>query len=173
MVTVHSPPAEIVLPSTGELYFLAGPIQGAPDWQKEAITFCDQIGSIDPNIDSLEIANPRRDYLDGQFDYDAQVEWEQRYLRRAATYGGIIFWLARQDHSLPYEKGRPYAQTTRFEFGRSLGWRDFDPTIRVVIGMEPGYKGSERYYKKCAAEQGLKIYSDLGETCAALLSRES
>ncbi len=48
----------------GPLIFLAGPIQGAPDWQSEAISI---IHDIDP---AIAIASPRKDYPEGEFVYE-------------------------------------------------------------------------------------------------------
>src|SRR6516225_6635384 len=90
----------------GPLVFLAGPIQGAPLWQHEAIRL---IAQISP---TLHIANPRRDHSLDEFAYDLQVDWETHYLKRASADGVILFWLAREtDHDC----SRAYAQTTRFE----------------------------------------------------------
>lgn len=57
--------------------FLAGPIQGAPDWQSEAT------GIIRAKRKNIIIASPRKEYLPGDFDYGAQVDWETFHLRRA------------------------------------------------------------------------------------------
>jgi hypothetical protein len=171
MATVHQPPGRIDIPTTRELFFFAGPIQGAPDWQNTGIAVFGELSDRYPKLNDADLANPRRTYMDGTFDYEAQVTWERRALRRAADCGGVVFWFAAQDHSLPYEQGRAYAQTTKIELGRVLGWRDYDPTIAVAIGIEPGYEGgNERYIRSAAAEQGLQVYTELGITCAALVA---
>ena len=46
----------------GPLIFLAGPIQGAEDWQRTAI------GLISRENPALDIANPRGDYSNKKFD---------------------------------------------------------------------------------------------------------
>ncbi len=165
MAIEHRPPAEFHIASHDTLYFVAGPIQGAPDWQKEAFYHID---SLAPRT-GTHVANPRRELIDIDFDYDEQVSWEKRGLWRAAKHGGILVWLAAQDHSLSYKEGRAYGQTTRFEFARAIGWRDYDPFVHVSIGIEPGYDGSERYYRHAAAESGLPVHSTLEEACNYLV----
>lgn len=79
MPVILLPPmyAELV----GPVVFLAGPIQGAPLWQPEAAKLLHEL------MPELHVANPRRDYIPGEFEYDAQVDWETHHLRRAATAG--------------------------------------------------------------------------------------
>lgn len=78
---------------SGPLIFLAGPIRGAPDWQKEATEILKKL-TLD-----IHIASPRRPIKsDDEFtekDYHEQVEWEHHYLDYAAKHGLILFWLAR------------------------------------------------------------------------------
>ena len=166
MVREYTPPEIIEIPLNEELYFLAGPIQGAPDWQRAASGLIAVSANDHANI---HIANPRRDYIDGSFEYEAQVDWEKANLTRAAKCGAALFWFAAQDHSLPYEEGRAYAQTTRVEFGRYIGWRDLRPHIRMSIGIEPGYKGSERYIRHCSKEQKQPVYTTLEDACEKLM----
>lgn len=69
----------------GDVVFLGGPIQGAPDWQSEAI---DIIHGMDSE---LVVASPRKDYPEGTFVYERQVDWETHFLERAAARGIIMF----------------------------------------------------------------------------------
>lgn len=151
------------------LIFLAGPIQGAPDWQNDAVSIMESPHGQRTTRTDTHVANPRRDYINEEFIYGAQVAWEKAGLQRAAKNGAIIFWFAAQDPSQPYEQDRAYAQTSRIEFGRVLGWHDYNPDINIFVGIDEGYKGSERYYKTCAEEKGLRVYSTLeGVTLNAL-----
>lgn len=166
-VSEHQPPVATEIPQSEKLIFLAGPIQGAPDWQKEAIK---TLSNSYIRSDTLHIANPRRaGGLDPDFNdekYEEQVKWEKHHLRQAARQGAIIFWFAAQDLSLQYKEGRPYAQTSRIEFGRVMGWLDYNPAIEVAIGIEPDYEGgSERYFRGCAKEHYLPIFDTLGVVC--------
>lgn len=131
----------VLLPPTigsiaGPVVFLAGPIQGAPDWQSQAITH------FTPHLDHVHIASPRRQDESSQFDYAAQVDWETHHLRRAAETGVILFWLAREAVSVP---GRAYAQTTRFELAEWKVRHERDGA-RLVIGIEEGFTGA-RYIR--------------------------
>lgn len=70
----------------GPVVFLAGPIQGTADWQTVAT------GLIldDPDLGHVTVANPRTTpNADGKtpnadFHFESQVDWESRWLRRAA-----------------------------------------------------------------------------------------
>lgn len=123
---------------SGPVIFLAGPIQGAKDWQGEAIRI---IHAIDPEI---TIASPRREYLDGEFVYEKQVDWETKYLRTAASDGVILFWLAKE---LEHDRKRAYAQTSRFELAE---WkiRHECGGAKLVIGIEDGFTGGKVYQEE-------------------------
>src|SRR5260221_14650142 len=100
MTEVFLPPDD-QCPSNRPLIFLAGPIQGCRDWQKEAIEI---LGRLAP---TANIANPRRNYLPGGFEYSAQVDWETHHLQLAGQNGVILFWLEREkDH----DPNRAFAQ---------------------------------------------------------------
>ena len=90
----------------GPADFSSGPDSKVRQWQMNAIEL---IRTLSPDI---HIANPRRDYLPGEFVYAAQVNWESHYLRHASADGVILFWLARE---AVHQCDRAYAQTSRFE----------------------------------------------------------
>ena len=141
----------------GKLIFLAGPIQGAEDWQKKAISL------ITDGNESISIASPRGGYEYRKFDYDTQVNWETFYLNRAAQEGLILFWLAKEkEHSCD----RSYAQTTRYELAEWLTKHQQNPDIKLAIGIEPGFTG-ERYIRKRIGEDcpELRIESTLEAVC--------
>lgn len=139
------------------LIFLAGPIQGAEDWQKSAAEI---IWKLNPNIC---IASPRRDYLDGEFVYEKQVDWETHYLGQAAKKGVILFWLAKEQN---HDHERAYAQTSRFEIAE---WkvRHENNGAKLVIGIESGFTGA-RYIKRRFSQDcpGVPILDSLKQTCA-------
>jgi hypothetical protein len=127
------------------IVFLAGPIQGAVDWQADA---CKRFEYIAQN-DELRIANPRKEYLDKEFDYASQVDWEIDHLTQASRHGVILFWLAREEE---HDCHRSYAQTTRWElavwFQKMITANDLDDhPIKIVLGIEEGFSG-ERYIRK-------------------------
>jgi hypothetical protein len=151
---------------TGPVIFLAGPIQGAPLWQDQAVALLlDQAPPI-------HIASPRRKYTPGEFEYDAQVDWETHYLRRAAKEGCILFWLANE---ATHRCDRAYAQTTRFELAEWKLRHERDGT-KLVVGIENGFTGAK--YIKRRFEQDcprVPLCVTLEETCrtaAQLASRE-
>ncbi|CAN5379415.1 hypothetical protein BH10PAT3_BH10PAT3_3000 [soil metagenome] len=164
MAIEHQPPNGFKLPSHEKLIFLAGPIQGAQDWQAQAIDLLDT---------NFHVANPRHDYGDIVFDEAhkiKQVRWEKHQLVRAAQHGGIIFWFAAQDQSLKYEEGRAYAQTTRIEFGRAFGWKDFKPSVNISVGIDPHYEGGNDFYiRDTAAELNIPVRDRLLIVCRDVL----
>lgn len=152
---------QLLLPSTyleleGPVIFLAGPIQGTSDWQAEAIAI---IRKIDPE---MHIASPRRSNVNSKFDYDAQVDWETFYLRRAAQEGVILFWLASEEIPTP---GRAFAQTSRFELAEWKVRHERDGA-RLAVGLSPDFSG-RRYIKKRFSQDcpSVPLCSTLQETC--------
>ena len=136
--------------------FLGGPIQGAPDWQAEAI---DIIHDYDSDI---VVASPRYDYSDRKFVYEKQVDWETHYLRRAAKHGSILFWLANQVEATP---SRSYGQTSRFEFGE---WKKSHELgqAKIAVGAEPDF-GNVRYITRRLSQDcpEIKIHNNLVDLC--------
>jgi hypothetical protein len=141
----------------GPVVFLAGPIQGAKNWQKDAIGL---ITGLNP---SINIASPRGDYSVKRFDYDTQVDWETHYLNKAADYGAILFWLAKEDE---HKCDRSYAQTTRFELAEWLTKHGHDKRINLSIGVENGFTG-QRYIRKRIGQDypELPIFDTLDDVC--------
>lgn len=139
----------------GPLIFLAGPIQGAADWQAEAIQL------IREESPELNIATPRSP-PPWHGDFHAQTVWEHVHLERAARHGVIMFWLAKE-HEHVCE--RAYAQTSRFE----LGWKMQESIAGgnpLVVGFEPGFS-NERYlrFTLCRKAPHVPLCSSLSETC--------
>ena len=140
----------------GPIIFLAGPIRGAQDWQGEAIKI---IHRINPQI---SIASPRREYLDGEFVYERQVDWETKYLRRSAKNGVILFWLSKE---FEHDHGRAYAQTSRFELAEWKMRHEHDGA-KLVIGIEDGFTGA-RYIRRRFSQDcpNVLILNSLEDTC--------
>jgi hypothetical protein len=140
----------------GPLVFLAGPIQGATDWQDDGISY------FTAHAPGLSIASPRRSYLPGTFDYAAQVDWETHHLRRAAVKGVIVFWLAAE---AVHDCKRSYAQTTRFELAEWKIRHERDG-VQIVVGVEDGFSGA-RYIRRRFAQDcpAVPIVSTLEEAC--------
>lgn len=140
----------------GEVIFLAGPIQGGPEWQYQAAAIIHDLNS------QLVIACPRKNYVENGFIYEKQVDWETHYLNRAARAGAIMFWLAAQVEETP---GRAYAQTTRFELGEWKA-RHQQSGVKLIVGIEEGF-GNERYIRRRLGQDcpNIPILSSLKETC--------
>lgn len=100
--------------------FLAGPVQGAAEWQFK-MPFIDDVVWLSPRRRELVVKN---------FDYNEQVEWETHALRMANI---VIFWIPEPAEDV---SGRSYAQTTRFELGEN-----FARGKRIIIGAYKGFPG--------------------------------
>lgn len=110
--------------------FLAGPIQGGPDWQNTM-----------PEIDDIVWLSPRRPvYPVPNFNYSEQVQWETDALRMANI---VIFWIPEPTEDI---SGRSYAQTTRFELGENLARGK-----RIILGAYKDFPG--RKYLVAKAEK--------------------
>ena len=150
------PPEIVELEAAAKVIFLAGPIQGAIDWQSQAVEYLQTL------TEEIYLANPRRHYLGDDFFYEAQVDWETHYLRRAAAKGTILFWLS-AEHS--HHPQRAYAQTTRFELAEWKIRAERDQ-VNLVLGIEAGFSNS-RYIRRRFAQDAprVPILDDLDQTC--------
>lgn len=156
-----SPP--LILPQAERTIFLAGPIQGTHDWQAEAIEY---ISVLAPEI---AIASPRRDYMDAEFVYANQVNWETKHLERAGFAGAILFWLAKErDHNCD----RSYAQTTRFELAEWITRHQLQGA-KICVGIEPDYSGARYVRHRLASLPGIPLCESLEETCQAVVGLAS
>ena len=144
-----------------KIIFLAGPIQGSRDWQKDAIDI------ISKSKVDVDIANPRREYLNDEFVYEAQVDWETKFLNKAGENGVILFWLAKEEK---HYCERPHAQTTRFELAE---WKVKHQLLgrNIVLGIEEGFTNkryiTRRFTQDCPS---IKICNTLEETCEEAIS---
>ena len=156
MAAILFPPQ--IKPVDGPLVFLAGPIQGAPDWQSEAIRWFQE------HAPNWNVASPRRQYPPDKFEYAAQVDWETHYLRRAAANGAILFWLP---PPVVEVKGRSYAQTTRFELAEWKVRHERDG-VNLVVGLDDAFTGARyirhRFGQDCPR---VPIVPTLEEACQA------
>lgn len=149
------------------MIFLAGPIQGAPDWQKEAITLFDKYGWNDHVV-----ASPRRDEDSWQGDYEGQVEWEHHYLNRAAYKGTIMFWCPKE---AVHDCNRDYSQTTRQEMGKWFELSSESGYAPVVVGLGEGFPGAKYITHDLTNHYShiLPIYSTLEDTVKGTIDKIS
>ncbi len=151
----HRPALDAAWRGGAPLVFLAGPIQGARDWQREAAVY---LLDLDPRI---LVANPRRSVWEtlAPDAFDVQVDWETRYLRKASI---VLFWLAEeQEHVCT----RAFGQTTRFELAEWKLRHEIDG-VKIVVGISDGFSGA-RYLRRRFAQDcpDVPICASLPETC--------
>jgi hypothetical protein len=161
---------EIVFPPkltelTGPTVFLAGPIKGSERWQDMAIEY------LAKNAPYLNIASPRRaldrakDYTEN--DYISQVDWESHYLRVAANTGVILFWFAKET---THYCERPFARTTRIEFGEWLAHHDLEGT-ELVVGFEEGFDGDKYIRHRLQNFPKIAIAENLDEALQYVINK--
>lgn len=147
--------------------FLAGPIQGAANWQEEAVKLLTAEWEKEKNrlnrlpgirMPDLLIFNPRRSDDTWKYEFEKQVDWETHYLAQAADSGAILFWLAKE---YEHDCARAYAQTTRFELAEWATKFDSD----FVVGIEDGFPGAK--YIKYRLGAVTSIYTSFQATCTA------
>ncbi len=144
------------------LYFLAGPIRGAEDWQKEAIRM---LASKDRDCYIICPCRYTKQHELYHFaaslltanqivvsKFRSQTLWERYYLMLASYYGAIIFWLPQENKIAPrrIEDG-PYARDTMSEIGRwsirsayQLGLtinNKIQKRVNIVVGIEKDFLG--------------------------------
>ena len=149
-------------PFKGPILFLAGPIQGAADWQHEAIKWFRRQQHGD-----FSIASPRRIGREsqkfGNRKFASQVGWESHHLRLAAEQGVVMFWLAREENHCCY---RAFAQTSRFEIAEWMVRAQLS-RVRLVVGIDPKFSGRryllQRFAEACPA---IPILDSLETTCS-------
>lgn len=134
--------------------FLAGPIQGAPDWQET----CKQ----GFQGDEVVFLNPRRSGdISGKMtdpEYANQVKWETEGLRMSDA---VLFWIPPMAEKI---EGREYAQTTKLELIENLGRGK-----KIILGISPGAVSGERYLKLKAKEYGVEIVHETLDSCLSEL----
>lgn len=153
---VYTPIEYIPQEVTKPVIFLAGPIQGAADWQSQATE------SITKTSRNLIIASPRKTHLDQSFHYTEQVEWETFHLKRAGENGAIMFWLPIESKRI---EGRAYAQTSRVEFGEWVNEHKHNKNVKLVVGIEAGFTGARYFRYKLEPFPEIPILDNLEETC--------
>lgn len=130
--------------------FLAGPIQGSPNWQHSVENLFVN-GQQNSNVIFL---SPRRLSYDN-FNYEEQVLWEKKYMALADV---ILFWIP---EAVENTEGRSYAQTTRTEFGEYLARGK-----KIIFGAYKEFPGIRYFESKLKQYYGdnYKIHSSL-EDC--------
>lgn len=174
------------------LYFLAGPIRGAGDWQKKAIKM---ISDKDKNC--YIVCPCRYDETHQLYKYSLapklgkknfekfpnQTMWERYYLELASYYGAIVIWLPLESKIEPRQvEDGPYARDTMGEIGRwsirhscGLGLKlkgKRQKKVNLVIGAQEDFPGLKVIIKNLDADHGkkFKINETLKDTINAAVS---
>jgi len=158
-------------PNYGPTFFLAGPIRGGDDWQKQC---CEEIRKLIPHFyaaipyyHSPEIHFPLMDQAEEGIPnhFKRQLDWERYHLEFAAKHGCIIFWLPEESKKNPRTSGA-YATDTRGEIARWSVELKYNSAYRIAVGAEAGFPGLSQIYRNFCADQGydFPIRPTLAET---------
>lgn len=161
-------PNPIDAPDSIQTVFLAGPVQGAPNYHDE---FARRILVARPDV---VVASPRRTRDDqARFDRDEQKAWEFASRERTYKLGVTGIWLAAQDFTdEEYPEGRAYAQTTRIEFGQTVGRYQENPRVKLVLGFHSEYAGgNEDFIRSLMNYVGLPVVESQDEFIDQILAK--
>jgi hypothetical protein len=150
-VKILLPKRQVKIDETERIYFLAGPIRGADDWQAKAIQL---IAERDPGC---TVACPCRYNKDhplfghsivpelNAYDFPRQTLWEREYIMHAMLHGCLIFWLPCESKTNPRPKDQgPYARDTYGEIGRYFTHKAYQQNLRIVLGAEKQFPGLDQ-----------------------------
>ncbi|MEO5949648.1 MAG: hypothetical protein ABIP74_04545 [Candidatus Saccharimonas sp.] len=143
-------------------------MQGATDWQGEIA------GRLLRSGFEMNIVSPRRTDEDmASFDIESQVHWELDHMNAALKLGVLAINFEAQDLTLDYPEGRAYAQTTRWEAGGAiLGQEFFGGNAKVVVRIDPLYRGGNEAYARIAARRNnIPVVTSDAEFIAQILAR--
>jgi len=157
--TLRPPVYDITENNDDIIIFLAGPIQGAPEWQEDFIKTLEKEFKDSKLSKNVVIANPKRleDFNKEDFSYDEQVNWESYYLDKASKQGIIVFWLPVEKEKV---KGRSYAQTSRFEIGEWFAKGQDIKDFKIVIGHEKDFEGVRYIGKKFKDTYNINLHTN-------------
>ena len=126
--------------------FLAGPMKGAPKWQRTVPKLAAGMG-----IDGVTFFNPYR--CQRWVSWKKQVDWEAEGLRMCDV---ALFWVPNQETAV---EGRDYAQTTRMELLENLALGK-----KVILGIDTDIRAAD-YMRYKARHYGVKKIHKTLEGC--------
>ncbi len=161
------------------VFFLAGPVRGGDDWQ---LKLCKEIRRQICEQDFYAVIPYYHNDMPADHElfafkvsgdenhFGRQLPWERHYLNIASKSGAVIFWLPAESKKNP-RQGGGYATDTRGEIGEWRGRMMYDPSLKVVVGGEPGFPDIsqiERNFRH-AISSDFPIYRTIKETVAAAI----
>lgn len=150
--------------------FLAGPIQAAGNWHKQAITTILNMGKEVVVVCPSARRSLYRDFSDKRIQgseshFQRKSDWERYYLERSSRMGCILFWLAPRPSSAE-TSSKVFAATTRLELGIWLGKRSCNPALNLCFGAHERFPelDSIEYYIKMEAQEQM-VHRTLRDVC--------
>ena len=146
---------EKIIPNLGKIIFLAGPTPRDIDtvsWRGDAVRIFAEMGFEG----TLLIPEMRNGFTD-EFEYSAQIDWEQEGLELATK---IMFWIPRDMRNMP-------ALTTNIEFGFHLA----STPSKIVMGFPPNTPRMNYISYKCH-QNGIITHEYVSDTIQATLNEK-
>lgn len=175
------------------LFFLAGPIRGGGDWQKdmaiELMQHCNEAQIACPSRWTAEHALAEHFFQPFSQAENRQLVWERHYMEQAAigfsyrisghtlqepmcrTPGCLIFWLPLESTSEPHPGPEPYAMDTRRELGKYAALVAHH-RARVVIGGNSDFFGLDvilNEFADASSEETFPFYRSMRNLAKAAL----
>lgn len=173
MAGIITPHVQVPIPDDATFFFLAGPIQYAPRWQDEAISYL--LGKLPQAF----IATPRTIHdtklqdkiLRGRHDNEqSQRPWENTLMRRAleGQNSCLLFWMAPPTDA----ENDGIGKMTRLELGETIAYLEMNHRFRlglklsVVFGGRKGFPYLETISIDLAEKAGIhELQPTLFDTC--------
>ena len=144
---------------SGPVVFLAGPIQGAPDWQGDAIAELSKNQSID--IISPRAARDERVEMTDE-EIVSQAKWQATYIQKTITDGVFLCFFPKA-----IEENAQYAQESLLLLGTIIAKVQ---TQSVFVGIEEGFANRHAIVSLLMSHYpSLVIYTTLQSLCDGVL----
>jgi hypothetical protein len=155
--------------------FFAGPIRNAAPWHDFGIA-CMLANGADafiacPTRKTEAFGHMIEKYDEKYEKFSRQRAWEIYYLNKAAHENGVVmFWLAPEKKLAEgEEKEHPdkvYGHITQMELGAWVREASLNPTINLVIGIDPEYPEADTIaYDIKESISGFVVHSRLKDCC--------
>jgi hypothetical protein len=182
MLHILIPKTHIEIDPKIPVFFLAGPVRGGDDWQKDCCTLLEKYipdqdfyVAIPYYVDILpKNHNAVTKKVEGDQNYfPRQLDWERYYIELASKQGCLMFWLPVESKTNPRIGGGPYATDTRGELGEWRGRMMYDKSARVVIGGQEGFDGLDIIQRnfKHALGDTFQLYDTLEHLVVAAVKK--
>ena len=83
--------------------------------------------------------------------FPRQLDWERHYMLQAGKYGCLVFWIPAESQTSPRQDGH-YANDTLGEIARWSVELKYNPTLKIVVGIDPGFYSRDQIERNWRAD---------------------